>query len=378
MALLRTLPTADGFTMPAEFATHSATVLIWPVRPGSWGRDPSVAQRAFLDVIREIAKEEDVHLLAGAEDAAAARAAVADLPRITVHEIESDDAWARDIGPTFVTDSKTLRGISWRFNAWGGTVDGLYANWDKDDAVAAALCEALGVDCYDAGDFVLEGGSIHVDGEGTLLTTEACLLSAGRNPSLTREQIEQKLAAYLGIRKILWLPRGIYLDETNEHVDNVCAFTAPGEVVLAWTDAETDPQYPLSKACLDYLNGVTDAAGRKLKVRLLPIPDHPILCTEADCAAYDFAPGEDMREPGDRLAGSYANFYIANSAVLVPQFGGENAASDAHALAILREAFPTRRVIGIDARAILLGGGNIHCITQQVPATDKHGGMSAL
>lgn len=378
MALLRTLPTADGFTMPAEFATHSATVLIWPVRPGSWGRDPSVAQRAFLDVIREIAKEEDVHLLAGAEDAAAARAAVADLPRITVHEIESDDAWARDVGPTFVTDGRTLRGISWRFNAWGGTVDGLYANWDKDDAVAAALCEALGVDCYDAGDFVLEGGSIHVDGEGTLLTTEACLLSAGRNPNLTREQIEQKLADYLGIRKVLWLPRGIYLDETNEHVDNVCAFTAPGEVVLAWTDAETDPQYPLSKACLDYLNGVTDAAGRKLKVRLLPIPDHPILCTEADCAAYDFAPGEDMREPGDRLAGSYANFYIANSAVLVPQFGGENAASDAHALAILREAFPTRRVIGIDARAILLGGGNIHCITQQVPATDKHGGMSAL
>ena len=378
MALLRTLPTADGFTMPAEFATHSATVLIWPVRPGSWGRDPSVAQRAFLDVIREIAKEEDVHLLAGAEDAAAARAAVADLPRITVHEIESDDAWARDVGPTFVTDGRTLRGISWRFNAWGGTVDGLYANWDKDDAVAAALCEALGVDCYDAGDFVLEGGSIHVDGEGTLLTTEACLLSAGRNPNLTREQIEQKLADYLGIRKILWLPRGIYLDETNEHVDNVCAFTAPGEVVLAWTDAETDPQYPLSKACLDYLNGVTDAAGRKLKVRLLPIPDHPILCTEADCAAYDFAPGEDMREPGDRLAGSYANFYIANSAVLVPQFGGENAASDAHALAILREAFPTRRVIGIDARAILLGGGNIHCITQQVPATDSHGGMSAL
>ena len=378
MALLRTLPTADGFTMPAEFATHSATVLIWPVRPGSWGRDPSVAQRAFLDVIREIAKEEDVHLLAGAEDAAAARAAVADLPRITVHEIESDDAWARDVGPTFVTDGRTLRGISWRFNAWGGTVDGLYANWDKDDAVAAALCEALGVDCYDAGDFVLEGGSIHVDGEGTLLTTEACLLSAGRNPNLTREQIEQKLADYLGIRKVLWLPRGIYLDETNEHVDNVCAFTAPGEVVLAWTDNKADQQYPMSKGCLDYLNGVTDAAGRKLKVRLLPIPDHPILCTEADCAAYDFAPGEDMREPGDRLAGSYANFYIANSAGLVPQFGGENAASDAHALAILREAFPTRRVIGIDARAILLGGGNIHCITHQVPATDKHGGMSAL
>ena len=367
MVLLSTLPAADGFAMPAEFAPHKATVLIWPVRPGSWGRDPSAAQRAFLDVIREIANGEDVYLLAGAADLAAAKAAAAGIPRVTVFEIESDDAWARDVGPTFVTNGKILRGISWKFNAWGGEVDGLYAQWDKDDAVAAALCDRLGVDCYDAGDFVLEGGSIHTDGEGTLLTTEACLLSAGRNPGMTREQIAQKLAGYLGIRKVLWLPRGIYQDETNEHVDNVCAFTAPGEVVLAWTDDQNDPQYPLSKACLDYLENVTDAAGRRLKVRLLPIPDHPICCTAADCAAYDFAPGEDMREPGDRLAGSYANFYIANSVVLVPQFGGENAASDARALDILREAFPGRRVVGIDARAILLGGGNIHCITQQVP-----------
>ena len=367
MALLSTLPAADGFSMPAEFAPHRATVLIWPVRPGSWGRDPSAAQKAFLDVITEIAQGEEVYLLAGSADFAAAKTAVANLPRVTVLEIESDDAWARDVGPTFVTSGNTLRGISWKFNAWGGAVDGLYAQWDKDDAVAPALCAALGVDCYDAGNFVLEGGSIHVDGEGTLLTTEACLLSAGRNPHLTREQIEARLAEYLGIRKVLWLPRGIYQDETNEHVDNVCAFTAPGEVVLAWTDNQDDPQYPLSKAGLDYLNSVTDAAGRKLKIRLLPIPDHPICCTEADCAAYDFAPGEDMREPGDRLAGSYANFYVANSAVLVPQFGGENAASDARALDILREAFPGRKVVGIDARAILLGGGNIHCITQQIP-----------
>ena len=367
MAMLHTKPVNDGFAMPAEFAPHRATVLIWPVRPGSWGREPSAAQKAFLDVIAEIAKGEEVYLLAGPADFAAAKAAVADIARVTVFEIESDDAWARDVGPTFVTKGNALRGISWRFNAWGGEVDGLYAQWDKDDAVASALCKALDVDCYDAGDFVLEGGSIHVDGEGTLLTTEACLLSAGRNPSMSREQIEATLAEYLGIRKVLWLPRGIYQDETNEHVDNVCAFTAPGEVVLAWTDNQDDPQYPLSKAGLDYLNSVTDAAGRKLKVRLLPIPDHPILCTEADCAAYDFAPGEDMREPGDRLAGSYANFYVANSAVLVPQFGGENAESDARALAILQDAFPGRKVVGIDARAILLGGGNIHCITQQIP-----------
>ena len=307
MALLSTLPAADGFAMPAEFAPHRATVLIWPVRPGSWGRDPSAAQKAFLDVIREIAKGEDVYLLAGAGGLAAAQAAAADIPRVTVFEIESDDAWARDVGPTFVTDGRTLRGVSWKFNAWGGEVDGLYASWDKDDAVAAALCGKLGLDCYGAGDFVLEGGSIHVDGEGTLLTTEACLLSAGRNPQLSREEIERKLADYLGIRKVLWLPRGIYQDETNEHVDNVCAFTAPGEVVLAWTDDPDDPQYPLSKACLDYLQTVTDAAGRRLKVRLLPIPDHPILCTEA---VMNGARGYGSRYMGKcREGGAYIRTY---------------------------------------------------------------------
>lgn len=369
MALLHTLPVRDGFAMPAEFAPHVGTVLIWPVRPGSWGRDPSAAQLAFCAVIQEIARSEDVHLLAAPADLPAAQAAVAGIPRVHLHPIESDDAWARDVAPTFVTDGHTLRGISWRFNAWGGEVDGLYANWEKDDAVAPVLCEALGVDCYDAGDFVLEGGSIHTDGEGTLLTTEACLLSAGRNPALRREEIEQKLADYLGIRKVLWLPRGIVDDETNEHVDNVCAFTAPGEVVLAWTDNTADPQYPLSLASRQYLESVTDAADRKLKIRLLPIPDHPILCTEADCAAYDFAPGEDVRAPGDRLAASYCNFYFTNDAVLVPQFGGENAASDARALEILAEACPNRRIVGLPAREILLGGGNIHCITQQIPAT---------
>ena len=199
MALLHTLPVRDGFAMPAEFAPHAGTVLIWPVRPGSWGRDPSAAQRAFCAVIREIARSEDVHLLAAPANLSAAHAAVERNPHVHLHPIESDDAWARDVAPTFVTDGHTLRGISWRFNAWGGEVDGLYASWAKDDAVAPALCAALGVECYDAGNFVLEGGSIHTDGEGTLLTTEACLLSAGRNPALRREEIEQNLADYLGI-----------------------------------------------------------------------------------------------------------------------------------------------------------------------------------
>ena len=177
-------------------------------------------------------------------------------------------------------------------------MDGLYADWQKDDAVASAFCDAAGYPWEDAAPFVLEGGSIHTDGEGTALVTESCLLSAGRNPSLSRQEIEAELCRRLGVRKVLWLPRGIYNDETNEHVDNVCAFVGPAEVVLAWTDDPSDPQYPLSAADLAYLQSVTDAQGRRLKIHKLPIPDHPILCSEADCDAYEFAPGEDTREPG--------------------------------------------------------------------------------
>jgi agmatine deiminase len=226
------------------------------------------------------------------------------------------------------------------------------------------MCE---IDYYDATPFVLEGGSIHSDGEGTVMVTETCLLSPGRNPDMSKEEIENTLKKYLGAKKVLWLPKGIYNDETNEHVDNVCAFIAPGEVVLAWTDNEDDPQYAMSSADLLYLENVTDAKGRKLKVHKLPIPEHPVLIEQKDLDNYVFEEGEDEREVGERLAASYVNFYFINGAALVPQFGGENEDSDRRALEILRGLCPDRVIIGIDARSILLGGGNIHCITQQIP-----------
>ena len=175
------------------------------------------------------------------------------------------------------------------------------------------------------------------------------------------------LKRHLGVEKILWLPRGIWMDETNEHVDNVAAFVGPGEVVLAWTDNEQDPQYALSKLDYEYLSGETDAKGRKLKIHKLPIPDVPVCCTQADIDNYIFEPGEDEREAGERLAASYVNFYFANGLVLVPQFGGVNAESDRRAVQILEALCPDRKVMPIAARNILLGGGNIHCITQQIP-----------
>ena len=363
--MLHTLPANDGFHMPAEFAPQDGVLLVWPVRPGSWGIDPSAAQRAFCDIMREAAKSERVYLLVDSAHLHEARMQAGGFA--TILEIETDDAWARDIGPTFVTNGDEVRGIDWRFNAWGGAVDGLYDDYENDDAAAQAFCRAINAACYDAGDFVLEGGSICSDGEGTLLVTESCLLSAGRNPTLTEAQIEQKLKDYLGAEKVLWLPKGIYNDETNEHVDNVCAFIRPGEVVLAWTDDELDPQYEMSRADFDYLSRETDARGRKLTIHKLPVPDHPVCVTEEDMVNLPHDIGEETRTIGERLAASYVNFFFTNDAILLPHFGGENAASDARAVEIMRALCPERRIAPIQSRDILLGGGNIHCVTQQIP-----------
>ena len=383
-----TLPHNDSFFMPAEYSAHDGTIMIFPIRPGSWGKDRTGTLKSFGQIFLEILRRENLYLLAGknhwreakdfmdsliAHNAADQKEVELLENRCLIFPIDSDDAWARDVGPTFVVNrddhfvGNNIRGINWKFNAWGGEVDGLYASWEKDDKVAATFCDSCDIDFYDADPFVLEGGSIHCDGEGTVMVTEACLLSKGRNPSLNRDQIEDNLKKYLGAQKVLWLPRGIYNDETNEHVDNVCAFVAPGEVVLAWTDDEDDPQYELSKEDLEYLESVTDAKGRKLIIHRLPIPDQPVHVTAEDLANYEFEEGEDNREIDERLAASYVNFYFINGAALVPQFGGDKAASDERALDLLRTICPDREIIGIPARDILLGGGNIHCITQQIP-----------
>lgn len=398
MEKLLTVPAADGFRMPGEFEPHDGCIMIWPKRPGSFRYQAKYAREAFRQVALAIAESENVYMLAEPDVAEDARRAFSEITaaetpgagagesseengpgggagngqgsgpagKIQVIEMESDDAWARDVAPTFVVSGDgRVRGIDWEFNAWGGQVDGLYAHWEKDDQVAAGVCEALGYDCYEAHPFVLEGGSIHSDGEGTVLVTEACLLSAGRNPALSKEEIEEKLKAYLGAGKVIWLPRGIYNDETNEHVDNICAFARPGEVILAWTDEESDPQYALSSRCLEVLARETDARGRKLTVHKLPIPKEPVCIREEELSGYEFEPGEDQREAGERLAASYVNFYISNGGIIVPQFGDEH---DRTAVEILSGIFPERKIYPIPAREILLGGGNIHCITQQIPA----------
>lgn len=371
--LTSSTPKQDGFRMPAEYEQHEGCIIVWPQRPGSWSFGADAACEAFTAVIKAIAASERVFVACdkGSKHWQRAERMLAGLANVELLDIPTDDSWARDIGPTFVVkdtaEGRVVQGVNWCFNAWGGDVDGLYPDYEQDDAFAAAFAKAKGYELYEAAPFVLEGGSIHVDGEGTAMVTASCLLSAGRNPQLTQEQIEAKLKEYLNVEKVLWLPRGIYNDETNEHVDNVCAFIRPGEVVLAWTDKEDDPQYLLSKASLDYLEQATDAKGRKIVVHKLPVPDVPVCITEDEVAGFDFVEGEDMREAGERLAASYVNFYFSNDSVVLPAFGGENTASDARAAALLAALCPERKVVQISARAILTGGGNIHCITQQIP-----------
>jgi len=378
------MPLRDSFHMPGEYEPHRGCVMIWPVRPGSWPYGAKEAQQTFLEIAFAIAKSETVWMLAAPEEVDNVRDAVARhrqmhsghpapggdktqfvIPKIEVLPIETDDAWARDVGPTcVVNEDGEVRGIDWQFNAWGGAVDGLYARWEKDNQAASAVCKALGLSCYNAQNFVLEGGSIHSDGEGTVLVTETCLLSAGRNPRMTKTEIENTLKQYLGAEKIIWLPRGIWQDETNEHVDNICAFVRPGEVVLAWTDEEMDPQWALSNASLRVLERETDARGRKLTVHKLPIPAKPVCITEEELAGFCFEEVEDVREAGERLAASYVNFYISNGAVIVPQFGDSN---DVLEVEILGHLFPEREIVPVYARPVIVGGGNIHCITQQIP-----------
>jgi agmatine deiminase len=359
---LDSTPAADGYRMPAEFEPHSGCWMAWPERPDNWRLGARPAQEAYAAVAEAIAASEPVTM--AVSDAQFERCRALLPPSIRVVEISSDDAWIRDTGPTFVVDGAgRRRGVDWRFNAWGGLDGGLYSPWERDDRVAAKVLEIEGADRYRA-PLVLEGGSIHVDGEGTVLTTEECLLNPNRNPELSREQVERALCDYLGAEKVVWLGRGVHADETDGHVDNLACFTRPGVVLLTWSDDESDPQRGISADALARLEAASDARGRSFEVVRLPSP-RPILIEAEEAAGVEAVEGTQPRRAGDRLAASYANFYLANLRVVMPLLDER---TDDQAAEILRNCFPEREVVGVPAREILLGGGNVHCITQQVPA----------
>jgi len=358
-------PAADGFWMPGEFEPHDGTWMLWPERPDNWRKAAIPAQRAFTEVARAIARFEPVTVGASAGHFEVARAV---LPaNIRVVEMSHDDCWTRDVGPTFVVNDRgAVRGVDWRFNAWGGDHGGLYSSWLQDDLVARKVLEIERRERY-AADFINEGGAIHVDGAGTVLVTEECLLNRNRNPKMTRAQIEKALRSYLGVSTIVWLGKGVFNDETDGHIDELACFVRPGEICLTWTDDKRDPQYAISLDAWERLNDARDARGRRFKVHKLQMPG-PLYMTAKEAKGLVHRPGTKPRPAGERLAASYANFYIANGGIVMPLLDPR---TDRAAAAQLRRLFPRRRIVGVRTREVLLGGGNIHCITQQVPAAGR-------
>jgi agmatine deiminase len=360
-ATLQGTPARDGFRMPAESAPHTGCWMLWPERPDNWRRGARPAQAAFTAVATAISRFEPVTMGVSAAHFAAARAQLPD--RIRLVEMSHDDAWMRDVGPTVVVDrAGERRGIDWPFNAWGGLDGGLYASWDLDDQVARKVLEIEGLARYRA-PLINEGGAIHVDGEGTALVTEQCLLNPNRNPRLSRARIERHLRDYLGVTCVVWLGKGVFNDETDGHIDNLACFVKPAQVCLTWTDDPRDPQHHISKDALERLMAARDALGRRLTVHKLPSP-RPLHMTAREAAGIQHKRGSHARVAGWRLAGSYVNFYLANRGLVMPLL---DPATDARAARVLKRLFPERKVVGVPAREVLLGGGNIHCITQQLP-----------
>lgn len=361
----RTIPLADGYHMPFEGKPHKATVILLPYRRDTWRKKALPAQRAYKEVIMAIAKYEKV--IVGIHPSLYKKLApeYEGLENVSPISIRYNDAWARDNMAIFLTNGKNLRAVDFAFNAWGGDYDGLYKNYKDDNKLPSIFAKRYKVSTYSVPDFVLEGGSIAVDGEGTLIATEACLLSPGRNPRLSKDEIEENLKAYLGVEKVIFVPHGIYLDETDEHIDNMAAFVRPGVIALAWCQDKNDPQYEYCQETYDVLSKATDAKGRKFEIHKIVLPSPALTMSLAE--AKGIARGNQgavARLSGSRLAASYVNFYQGAKFVIMPGFGVKE---DKIAYDQIKALFPDKDVIQLQTREILLGGGNIHCITQQIP-----------
>ncbi|MBC7983603.1 MAG: agmatine deiminase [Candidatus Obscuribacterales bacterium] len=358
---LNTTPADDGFHMPGEFEPHSGCWMLWPERLDNWRADALPAQQAFASVATAIATSEPVTVGVSRNAYRQARALLPEAIRVI--EISSDDAWMRDVGPTcVVNDAGAVRGVDWQFNAWGGLRGGLYASWEQDNLVARKVLEIEGRDRY-AAPFIMEGGAIHADGSGTVLATEECLLNPNRNAQLDQGAMELLLHEYLGATTVIWLGKGVPEDETDGHIDELCCFVKPGVVLLTWTESKRDPLYPVCRDAYERLMSARDARSRKLTVHKLPQPG-PLRITKREAEGVKRTRGTRARRAGDRMPASYANFYIGNKAIVMPMLDTRYDGVVAKQLAAL---FPKRRIIGVQAREIVLGGGGIHCITQQIP-----------
>jgi agmatine deiminase len=335
--------------MPAEWAPHQGTWLSWPHNPDTWPGCLDRVEAPMLDVVAALAEVETVHInvldrqhASHLENRLAGRVPAGS---VRLHLIPTNDAWCRDHGAIFVAtpaaDGRRLRALKFGYNAWGGK----YPPFDLDQRVACRMAETLGVRCIEHA-MILEGGSIDVDGEGVLLTTELCLLNPNRNPTLGRAEIEATLRSAFGVSDVVWLGAGIEGDDTDGHIDEITRFVAPCRVVTAVENNRDDPNHGPLAENRRTLEQLRFSDGGRLEIVDLPMP-------------------EPLYWQGQRLPASYANFYVANELVLAPAFG---VAADAAAAGTLADCFPERKIVPIDCRHLVVGLGGLHCLTQQVPA----------
>ncbi len=341
-------PAARGYRMPAEWAPHQATWLSWPHNTDTWPGALAAAERALAGAVGALCEGELVRINVLDErherHVAGLLAGKADLQRVRLHRQPTNDAWCRDHGAIFVTRpgvEAPLLALDFGYNAWGGK----YPPFDLDNAMPCHMAAALGVPLHSV-DMILEGGSIEVNGAGTLLTTEQCLLNPNRNPQLSRTEIERRLRENLGVSQVLWLGDGIVGDDTDGHIDDLTRFVAEDTVVTVLEDDPADVNYPVLRDNRARLAAMRLPDGRPLRVIELPMP-------------------VPVKRDGEYLPASYANFYIGNRVVLLPVFG---CPQDEVATATLAACFPGRRVVPVDCRDIVVGLGTLHCLTQQVPA----------
>lgn len=363
-----TTPRGDDFAMPFEGDKHSGTIILLPYRKDTWRNNAKPALDCFKKIITSIAKYEPVYVGIDPTIYKKMYPEYENIKNVYPLKIKYNDAWARDNCPIFVTNGNQIRMVDFRFNAWGGDYDGLYSNYKDDDLLSKRLAKQFGVERYYLDDFIFEGGSIHVDGDGTCIVTEACLLSKGRNPNLNRLEIEETLKVYLNVSKVIWIEHGIFEDETNEHVDNMVCFIKPGVVALAWSQDKNDPQYKYSSDAYKVLSNSVDAKGRKLKIIKVKLPE-PLYMSKYEAKGIKLGRYDAKARPeGSRLAASYINFYQGEKFVILPAFG---VPEDKLAKAQIQKLYPNKDVIQINTREVLLGGGNIHCITMQIPFNEE-------
>ena len=335
-------PKARGFQMPAEWHPHRRCWMAWPSNASAYSGRLEAARAAWASVARAISRFEPVIMLANDADLVAARTLCG--PAIEVRRVAIDDGWLRDNGPTFVLDGLRLaHGRRLGFQRLGGRFP-----YTHDRMTAAAILDQERIERV-AAPLVLEGGSIHVDGEGTVMVTEECLLNPNRNPHLSRSAIEGHLRDFLGVETVIWLKRGLKDDVTDGHVDQLAAFVSPGVVLALASEDPSDVNYAALNENLEVLGSARDAKGRSLEV--IEIPQPPALYNE---------------RTGTRVSLSHINHYMANGAIVLPSFGFPD--HDQRVLGIFRDLFSDREVVPVASLEIAYGGGNIHCITQQEPA----------